>query len=91
MHYFQLRDIQHFVAYFFPAYSFVFLFAAGLAFSHFKRKRMEQEGSDVGYTFSGGIQDREGPFPLVLMLIILGTVLWALAYILAISFAEVRI
>ena len=91
MHYFQLRDIQHFVAYFFPAYIFVFLFAAGLAFSRFKTKKTEHEGSDVYYTFSGGIQDREGPFPLVLMLIILGTVLWALAYILAISFAEVRI
>jgi hypothetical protein len=91
MHYFELRNIQHFVAYFFPAYIFVFLFAAGLAFSHFKTKKTEQEGSKVYYTFSGGIQDREGPFPLVLILTILGTVLWALAYILAIGFQEVKI
>ena len=91
MHYFELRNIQYFVAYFFPAYIFVFVFAAGLAFSHFKTKKTEQEGSDVYYTFSEGIQDRKGPFPLVLLLTILGTVLWALAYILAVGFQGVKI
>ena len=91
MHYFELRNIQHFVAYFFPAYIFVFIFAAGLAFSHFKTKRSEQAGREVYYTFGEGIQDREGPFPLVLILIILGTVLWVLTYILAIGFAGVKI
>ena len=91
MHYFELRNIQHFVAYFFPAYICVFVFAAGLAFSHFKTKRSEQASREVYYTFVEGIQDREGPFPLVLTLIILGTVLWVLTYILAIGFAGVKI
>ena len=91
MHYFELRNIQHFAAYVFPAYIFVFVFAAGLAFSHFKTKKTEQEGSKTYYTFVEGIQDREGPFPLVLILTILGTVLWALAYILTIGFMEVKI
>ena len=91
MHYFELRNIQHFVAYFFSAFIFVLLFASGLAFSHFKTKRTEQDGDDVFYTFPGDIQDRRGPFPLVLILIILGTVLWVLAYILVIGFAGVKI
>ncbi len=91
MHYFELRDIQHFVAYFFPAGIVVFLFAAGLAFSHFKTRRSEQARSKVYHTFPGEIQDRAGPFPLVLILTIVGTVLWVLGYILAIGFLGVKI
>ena len=91
MHYFELRNIQHFAAYLFPAYICLFVFAAGLAFSHFKTKRSEQTSGKAYHTFVDGIEDREGPFPLVLILTILGTVLWALMYILAIGFVGVKI
>jgi len=91
MHYFELRNIQHFAAYIFPVCISLFVFAAGLAFSHFKTKKSQQASGKIYHTFSGGIQDREGPFPLVLILTILGTVLWALMYILAIGFVGVKI
>ena len=91
MRYFELRNIQHFAAYLFPACICLFVFAAGLAFSHFKTKRSEQTSGKAYHTFVDGIEDREGPFPLVLILTILGTVLWALMYILAIGFVGVKI
>ena len=91
MHYFELRNIQSFAAYLFPASIGLFVFAAGLAFSHFKTKRSEQTSGKAYHTFVDGIEDRQGPFPLVLILTILGTVLWALMYILAIGFVGVKI
>jgi hypothetical protein len=43
------------------------------------------------YTFLGEIEERNEPFPLVLILIIAGTILWAFFYILAIGLLEVKI
>lgn len=91
MHYFPLRDIQHFILYFFPAFLTVFLIGIGLAFTHFRTKRSEQHKDDVYYEYHEGIQDKNSPFPLVLILTIAGTVIWAVFYILAIGLMEVRI
>ncbi|MFH1487840.1 MAG: hypothetical protein ABII06_02965 [Pseudomonadota bacterium] len=82
MHYFYLRDIQHFVLYLFPALLGVFVLAAGLGYSHFRRPKSGEEDTHVHHIYADGIVDAKGPFPLVLILIIAGTVLWAFFYIL---------
>jgi hypothetical protein len=41
--------------------------------------------------YPGGIEGRNAPFPLVLILIILGTVLWAYFYILVTGLLGVKI
>ena len=91
MHYFLLRDIQHFVLYLFPALLCVFLLAAGLGYSHFRRRKAEEEETHVHRIYADGIVDAKGPFPLVLILVIVGTVLWAFLYILFSGLMEVRI
>ena len=46
--------------------------------------------SDEGLTFPR-IEDRQAPFPLALLLIIAGTVVWAFFYILVIGLWGVKI
>jgi hypothetical protein len=91
VHFFELRNLQHFVLYLFPALISVFLIGAGFAFMHFRGKDSGEKEKRPHYTFLGEIEERNEPFPLVLILIIAGTVLWAFFYILAIGLLEVKI
>ena len=91
MHFFGIRDIQHFILYFFPAFLTVLLIGIGLAFTHFRTKKSEQRKDEIYHEYNEGIQDKNGPFPLILILIIAGTVIWAIFYILAIGLMEVKI
>ncbi|MFZ7125225.1 MAG: hypothetical protein ACOWWM_03605 [Desulfobacterales bacterium] len=79
--YFELINFQHFMLYFFPALIFLLLFAAGLAYSHFRPRPGEKPEVKVVHTFVEGIEDRDEPFPLVVTLIIAGTVIWGFFYI----------
>ena len=91
MHFFELRNLQHFALYLFPAIISVFLIGAGFAFTHFRKKESGEREKRPHYTFLGEIEERNEPFPLVLIQIILGAVLWAFFYILAIGLLEVKI
>ena len=91
MHFFELRDIQHFVLYFFPALIFVFLFAASLAFMFFRRRDSEERVKRITQTYLGEIQEKNAPFPLIAFLTILGTVLWLFFYILFTGVLGVKI
>ena len=82
MRYFELLNLEHFILYLLPAAAFILVFTIGLAFSHFKRKDSEQRRTQIIESYPGGIEGRNAPFPLVLYLIIAGTVLWVLGYIL---------
>lgn len=91
MHFFELRNIQHFVLYLLPAIIAVFLIGAALAYTHFRTKDWEEREKGAHYKFLGEIEERNEPFPLVLILIIVGTVLWAFFYILATGLSGVKI
>lgn len=91
MRLFELVGIEDFVLYFFPSLAFIFVFAAGLAFTHFRSKDSEKKLTTIIEKFPGGIEGRNAPFPLVLYLIIAGTVIWALSYILYIGLLGVKI
>jgi hypothetical protein len=43
------------------------------------------------HAFADNIEEGDGPFPLIIALIIMGTLLWALFYILYYGFSEVNI
>jgi RsiW-degrading membrane proteinase PrsW (M82 family) len=81
MHYFELRNIQHMVLYLLPAVLGVLIFAIGLARVHFRSDDDEKRMHEVHTTYVGGIEERNAPFPLVLILIIGGTVIWGFLYI----------
>lgn len=81
MRIFDVLNIQHFVLYLFPALAFVFLFAAGLGYTATRRKGSEERLTRIIEEYPGGIQGRNAPFPLFLTLVIAGTILWSLLYI----------
>ena len=91
MRYFELLNFQQFVLYLLPAWAFILVFAAGLSFAYFRRKDAQIRLSKIIEKFPGGIEGRNAPFPLVLYLILAGTSLWALAYILLIGLLGVKI
>jgi hypothetical protein len=91
MRYFELLGIQHFFMYLFPAVATIALFIIGLGFYHFNHKDSAERESRIIERYPGGIEGREAPFPLLLVLIVAGTVVWVLAYILLIGFLKVKI
>ena len=91
MRYFQLLGIQHFVMYLFPALATIVLFIIGLGFYYFRRRDSEERETRIIEEFPGGIQGRNAPFPLVMILILVGTIVWGLAYIVLIGILGVKI
>jgi hypothetical protein len=85
MRYFQLLGIQHFVMYLFPALATIILFIIGLGYYSEERKILIIE------QYPGGIQGRNAPFPLFVILILVGTIVWGLAYIVLIGVLGVKI
>jgi len=82
MRLFSLLNNQHIIGYVFPTLIFMILFWVGLAFMRFNTRHSESRASQIIYRFPTGIEDRNAPFPLVMTLIIAGTILWMLLYIL---------
>ena len=91
MRYFELLGIQHFVLYLLPTLAFVALFIIGLGFYHFGGKNAAERETRIIEEFADGIRGRNAPFPLVVALIIAGTIVWVLAYILLIGGLGVKI
>nr|VFK07944.1 MAG: cytochrome oxidase-cbb3 N-terminal domain-containing protein, FixP [Candidatus Kentron sp. H] len=91
MHYFELRNFQHVVLYLLPTLLFIVLFALGLGYTHFRDKRSDEKMNTIVHTYVGGIEERNAPFPVVLMLILAGTIIWGLLYIILYGVLEVKI
>lgn len=91
MRYFQLLGIQHFAMYLFPTVAFIALFIIGLGFYHFRRKDAPERETRIIERYPGGIEGRNAPFPLIVYLILAGTIIWVLAYILLIGVLGVKI
>jgi hypothetical protein len=91
MRYFEVLNIEHFVTYLFPSLVFIVIFAAGLGYTYVRRKDSEERATRIIESYPGGIEGRNAPFPLVLSLIIAGTVVWCLLYIILTGVRGVRI
>jgi len=91
MRFFEVLGIQHFVMYLFPAIAFFVLFVIGLGFYHINRKDSAERESRVIERFPEGIEGRNAPFPLIAYLVLYGTIIWVIAYILLIGGLEVKI
>jgi membrane protein DedA with SNARE-associated domain len=91
MRLFELLSIQHFVLYLFPAVLTLVLLALALGYTHFRGPDSEERKSRIVGSYPSGIQERNAPFPLFLLLVILGTVLWAVGYIAAHGIYGVKI
>jgi hypothetical protein len=91
MRYFALLNFQYVVLYFFPALIFVVLVGLSLGYSAFYRPDNEERTQTIIQRYPSDIGERDAPFPLALILIIAGTLVWALGYTLAVGLLQVRI
>lgn len=91
MRYFDLLNFQHLILYLFPTLLFIILFWVALANTAFKKPRVEKGRQKAAHQFAEDIGEGHGPFPLAMLLIIVGSVLWAFFYILLNGLLEVRI
>ena len=91
MRYFEVLGIQHFIMYLFPTIAFIALFIIGLGFYHINRKDSAERESRVIERFPEGIEGRNAPFPIIAYLVLYGTIIWVIAYILLIGILEVKI
>ena len=91
MRYFEILGIQHFFMYLFPAIAFIALFMIGLGFYYINRRNSAERESRIIERYPGGIEGRNAPFPLIVHLVVFGTIIWVLAYIILIGVLKVKI
>lgn len=91
MRLFALLNFQHVMAYLLVGGLFMVLFGVGLAFRHLAVPRADGQNEEIANRFPEELSDRNSPFPLVMVLIIIGTMLWGLLYTLAHALWGVKI
>ena len=91
MRLFALLNFQHVMGYIFCGWLFMVVFGVGLAYSHLYSKDAEQRKTQVINRFVDGVEDRNAPYPLVMILIIAGAVIWGFLYILMHGLLGVKI
>ena len=91
MRFFELVNFRDMVLYFFPAVLAILILGFSLGYVHFRTTKSEERMRRSYYKFPEDIEDRQAPFPLSLILIIAGAVVWAFFYILVIGLWGVKI
>jgi Na+/H+ antiporter NhaC len=91
MRFFPLLGFQHVLLFFFPTLIFIVLFLLALGQVHVSTQDAEQRKRRVTHTYPDGIEARNAPFPLVLLLIIIVFLIWAVGYTLGTGLLGVRI
>ena len=91
MRFFHLLNLQHIVLFLFPTLIFIVLLYVGLSRSYFQTRDSEEREKGVVHTYPGGLEARNSPFPLILILIIIGFLIWGAFYAIAIGMLGVKI
>jgi hypothetical protein len=91
MRFYTLLNFQHIIIYLFPTLVFIILLGLFLGQTYFFTRHSERRKMEISYRFPDGLEDRNAPFPLAMVLVIAGTVLWGFFYILSIGIFEVKI
>lgn len=80
MRLFDLLGFQHVMAYIFIGLLFMVVFGIGLAYVHFRSPDDRRRKVEITARFPEGLAERNAPFPLVMVLIIVGVVIWGFVY-----------
>ncbi len=91
MRYFPLFNFQHIILFFIPTVLFVILAYTAFSRMYFRGKNSEEREKRIVHTYPGGIEAKNAPFPLFLILVIIGFLLWAILYALGIGLLGVKI
>jgi len=70
---------------------FMVLFGVGLSFLPLINSKEKKEPALETHNFNDDISEGEGPFPMIMALIITGTVLWALFYTLWYGLSDMKL
>jgi hypothetical protein len=82
MRFFNLLNFQHIMGYVFPTLIFILILGLFLAYSHLESENAKERMKKIIYRFPEHIEDRDAPFPLAMMMVIAGAVIWVFFYIL---------
>ncbi len=91
MRFFNLLNHQHIFLYIFPTLVLIILLGLGFGYVHFTRKYTREPKRMLNAVYPEDIEERTAPFPLVLILIIIGTFIWGFCYILGYGLLGVKI
>ena len=91
MRLFALLNFQHVMGYIFVGLLFMLVFGVALSFAHFRTENAERRMTEIVGRFREGIQDRNAPYPLVMIMIIAGVFIWGFFYILMHGMLGVKI
>jgi Na+/H+ antiporter NhaC len=91
MRYFELLGFQHVVLALMPAVIFIILFYIALSRTHFHSKNSERRKTTRIHAYPDGLETKNAPVPLILILIIVGFLLWAFCYVLGTGLTGVKI
>jgi Na+/H+ antiporter NhaC len=91
MRFFPLLGFQHVLLFFFPALIFIILLLLAIGRFYVSTQDSEERIRRIAHTFPEGIEARNAPFPLVLLLIIIVFLIWAIGYTLGTGLLGVRI
>ncbi len=80
MRFFELMGFQDVVLFIFPTLIFIILFYFGLSRARFLKRDSKEREKHIVHTYPEGIEARNSPFPLVLIMVIIGFLLWAFFY-----------
>lgn len=80
MRYFELLGLQHVILFVFPALIFMILFYLGITRTHFHGKDSKERLTKSVHSYPHGLESRNAPFPLILILIVAGFLIWTFLY-----------
>lgn len=91
MRFYDLLNFQHTMAWLFTGLLFLVVFGLGLAYSHLHADDSQERKKAVYGYYPDGLETKNAPFPMVMLLIIAGTLIWGFFYIVMYGVLEVRI
>jgi hypothetical protein len=91
MRFFELLNFQHVMGYIFPTLIFMVVFGVGLGYRHLSGADAEKRKTAITERYPEGIEGRNAPFPLMMILIIAGIFIWGFFYIVLHGVLEVKI
>ena len=91
MRFYYMLNLQHVVLFILPTLSFIIGFGLFLGYATFWSPHSQMRKKAVSHSYPDGIDGRNAPFPLAMLLIVMGIVLWAFFYILVNGWVGVKI
>ena len=91
MRFFELLNFQHMLGSVLVPLIFMVLFGIGLSLLPLVSSKGKSEPAHEAHEFNDNISEGDGPFPMIMALIVAGTLLWALFYTLWYGFSDVKL